>query len=336
MEVSARQRAVRPPRGLVGGETPERLRASRRSRRRRSRRSRWRARSSSTRSGRRRCPRRAAGAPAAPGASLSATCRPVMRCGVARDVVLEARRVPDVDAVDHHADVVEPGLVEQLDGLADRREERRLVRLRDVRRLEPEAHPGGARRRGDLAHAVDARSRTPRLGIAIADRARQAEHRGRPVGGEPAHARAQRLDALGGIGRALHAGDARAAGSRGSPGCSSRRRGRSARAARSFASSSCGELELPDADAVEARGGVREHVLGERRVDGRDLAQRRASQRQPLSQLSEGGRHAVARRGGAAAPSSAPWRRGSPEPAPSPGPGCVDAPICQSPSIGVA
>ena len=200
-----------------------------------------------------------------------------MEAGHARavegDLLLEPGRVPDVHGVDHHADVVEPRLVEQRDRLADRRQERRLARLRGVRRLEPEPDSRGARGRSHLLQPVD--HERARLGLgAIARRSRQAHDRGRLEAGQARHARAQRLDALGRIGRALQAGqrELQERGHRGHAiGGAEAARTQHAQTRLVLA---LGQLELPDADAVEARRGVGRDVLGERGARRRDLTQR--------------------------------------------------------------
>ena len=152
-------------------------------------------------------PRRGARGPVRPRRALSATWKPGdARGSAARPPAASARRVPDVHRVDHHADVVEPGLVEQRDRVADRREERRLARLREVRRLEAEPDARGARGRGHLAQPVASRARAPRPRSARPPVRVRHDDRGRLEARQARHARAQRLDALGRIGRALHAG----------------------------------------------------------------------------------------------------------------------------------
>ena len=209
-----RRRRGGRPRPRAGPRTPP---ASRRSRRRRSRRSRSRAaaeravRGAST-------PSPGSRRPGAPGASLSATCRPVMRAacsaisssrlGVSQTCTLSTITPTSSSPASSSSAIASP-IVERNDDSCD---------SETVRRLEPEPHARGARGRGHLAQALDARSRAPRLGCgrrpAPSGRATEAGSKR----GEARHARAQRLDALGRIGRALHAGHARAAGSTGSPG----------------------------------------------------------------------------------------------------------------------
>ena len=246
--VPRRRRAGRPRRRAA----PRRHQASRRSRRRHSRRSRTSRRSGASSSG---CVTPSPGEQASGGR----TRRPCRRRG--SPVTRSARRAtsPASSAVsqtctpvDHHADVVEPGLVEQRDRLADRGEERRLARFREVRGLEPEPHAGGARRRGHLHEAL-AHDRARLIGRAIADRPGQADDRGRLEAREPRHARAQRVDALLRIGRALHAGQRELQEGRDGGHAVGDAEAALAHEPRARLVVALGQLELPDADAVEAR-----------------------------------------------------------------------------------
>ena len=180
-------------------------RASRRSRRRASR-------PSPPAGARRRARARGAGfagssarAPA-DGSGERATWRPVTRSAFRREPAPPRLVVPEVVGVGHDPDLVEAGLVEKRDGIGDRVHARGCVALRGVDRLETEPDAGLARRGGDPLQPVD--DDRPRLRLrAAAERAGQAEHALGLVGGEAPDGRADRLDALLGVGRALHAGD---------------------------------------------------------------------------------------------------------------------------------
>ncbi len=187
-------------------------------------------------------------------------------------VVLEGRRVPQVVVVGHQAELGQAGVGQQLLGLGERGQERRGPALGQVRRLEGHRD---ARLAARLGHGLGALDRQPpRLGrVEVAVRAGEEEHALGLVRGEPGDAAAERLDPLADVGRALHPGHLQRQHRR-HLGHAVRHRQAGLAQPRPAVRVVGGELELPQADRVEARGRVRRDVLGERCVEGRDLAER--------------------------------------------------------------
>ncbi len=171
--------------------------------------------------------------------------------------------------VDHDPDIGQAGLVEQVEGLGDRRDQREPVALGGMDRLETEPNARVVGGGGDPAQAVD--HELPRLVLVpVAGRPGQAEHAVGLERREPVHRRAERADALLDVLRAL---DHRVR--------QDRRHGRdavghlqAARAQRRQVVLVVAELHLPDPDPVEARRRIGAEVVAEARGDGRDLAQR--------------------------------------------------------------
>ena len=86
-----------------------------------------------------------------------------------------------------------------------------------------------------------------------------------------------------------------------------------------------GELHLPDPDPVGASVPVGVEVVRERLPDGRDLGDREARHQRRTSPRARSARDGF----------SSCCATSVPEPPPSPGPGCVLAPMCQTPGTGV-
>ena len=183
--------------------------------------------------------------------------------------------------------------------LADRREERRLAGLRGVGRLEPEPHARGAGGGGRSAGAPSTHDRA-RLVLAASPTGRSGRARRRARGGQATHARAERLDALGRVGGPLHARQRELKQRRDLGHAIGGAEARSRAAAAALAASSPRQLELPDADPVEAGRRRRRDVLGERGRRRRDLAERDLhSGRRPRSlPAASEPRSRAARRGG--------------------------------------
>jgi hypothetical protein len=192
--------------------------------------------------------------------------------GLGGDVVVERRGVPEVPHVELDSQCRRIArLLDQRDGLGDRRRDRPELAAVALVRLEPDPHaePVGLVR--DRPEAVD--DDAPCLvGIAALGGPGQADEGARPERREPLEARAVRLDALR---RILGAAEKRQRQDR-----RDRRDGRrGAEAARLEQLERLGvaalrQLQLPDAEPGETGVGVEPNVVGKARPDRRDLRDR--------------------------------------------------------------
>ena len=222
------------------------------------------------------------------------------------------RLVPEMPGVVHQPDVRAAGLRDQLRRLVERADDRPEVSELLLDRLhgDPDADRRG--RIGDVPDALDD-------GLPILAGAGQEQHRVRLERREAPDPGADRLDPLRRILRPLHQ---RQRQDRGHLGDGDRR---IQPAGPEAAERVVGKLHLPDPDPVGACVLVGVEVVGERLPDRGDLGDRVARHQRRTSPRARSVRDGF----------RSCWATSAPEPPPSPGPGCVLAPTCQTPGTGV-
>ncbi len=196
---------------------------------------------------------------------------------VARDLVLERRRVPQVPGVEDEPDV-RAGLVDERGGVPERGHERPVLLLVARHRLEPDGNAEPRRLVGERAQPLGER-RTGLVFAEVSRRPGRADERRRLKGRQAPHPRHDRLDPLPGVARPRELRQRQDRGNR--------RDGRARlepalpERVQLLCFAALDELALEDRDAVGSGGGIGGEVVLEARRQRRELADREAPTQPP-------------------------------------------------------